>query len=401
MAKKEHSYRSGRIQRAGVEAADGTMIHRPKIKKKKRRKWPIVLTCFGLVFLLSGTAFAMLYKYADDTLESGTVGVIRQEFYTEPEFKGDVANILIVGIDNEEGRGYGEGLGLTDMILYANLDLRNGSLNMLQIPRDSYVGTEVPTGGSGKINAALISGPDQENPINNLVEVITTQYKLPVDYYVSIDMDGMKAVVDAFGGIKVYVPKDMEYGGSRLEAGWRWLNGEEAEFFVRNRKGTGFERADLDRLDNQRHFYSALFRRLLNLTTKDIIKLMPVFRQYCNTDIGMDDLISLAVAVKKLSPEKVMFCKVPGVTGPELDPTGQMRDLYFVDKYGRGTEEEPGVANLLNQYFRTYGEPVPAAELMIPDVGIPDSYTLYPPNVQVMGQIQEEEGGTDIQVEPE
>ena len=74
--------------------------------------------------------------------------------------------------------------------------------------------------------------------------------------------------------------------------------------------------------------------------------------------------------------------------------------MYFLDAYGRGTEEEPGVANLLNQYFRTFGEPVSAGEFGIPNVAIPADVALYPPNVQVMKTIQEDEGGEGVDVEP-
>ena len=269
---------------------------------------------------------------------------------------------------------------------------------MIQIPRDSYVGENFSTGGTGKINALLNMGPDTQNPIINLTGAFEQLFQLPVDHYVTLDMDALKAIVDTFGGIKVYVPRDMSHEGSYLQQGWRWLDGDSAEFFVRNRYGAGFERSDIDRLDNQRHFYSALFRRFLTATPGDLVNLMPVFAHYCNTDLSLTDLIDLAFSCLSLTAQDVMFCKVPGATGPQLDPTGAGRANYIIDLYGRGTADEPGLANLLNTYFRQPGEEVAAAQMQLPQIQIPAGYALYPPNVQTMGAVQEPEGGADVDV---
>lgn len=399
-----HSYTTGRVRRLGAEQVTRGAAHLPsqqktkKAKKRKRKRWPAVLASLLVLVCLCAGAVQMFGQYVDDVFDPGSLGVTQEENYTPEAYRGDVINILIVGIDNEEGRNYGAGLGQTDMILYANFLVKEGKLNLLQIPRDSYVG-EVRN-SNGKINSLLITGEDKENPINNLVNYISTGLKLPVDHYIAMDMDALKAIVNTFGGIKVYVSQDMSYGGSKLEQGWRWLDGDATEFFVRNRHGSGFERADIDRLDNQRHFYSALFRRFLNLTPGDAMNLLPVFKNYCNTDLDMGTILSLAVSALNLSAEDVLFCKAPGATGPELDPTGAGRSFYYLDIYGRGTVDEPGLAVLLNDYFRTYGDSVPASELGLPNIKIPSSMALYSPNVQVMSSVQEEEGGADIDVEP-
>lgn len=405
MSKKSHDYNSGRIHRAGSDTPHKAqpqnslpVTSQPAPRRKSKK---VVWIALLLVVLIGGGLVAFGLGYLDNIFDTGLLGSRVDKNYVPKEYKKkDVLNFLIVGIDNEEGRDYGAGLGLTDMILYANFDLQNNKLNLLQIPRDSYVGEDAPTGGSGKINAVLMNGPDKNSPINNLADLIEQQFKLPVDHYVAMDMDALKTIVNTFGGLRVYVPQEMSYAGSYLPQGWQWLDGDAAEFFVRNRMGPGFERADIDRLDNQRHFYSALFRRFMNLSPTDIVRLLPVFEHYCNTDIGLTDIFDLCMSALNLQAENVMFCKVPGTTGPELDPTGAGRSLYFIDVYGRGTEEDPGTAALLNQYFRTYGNPVPAEELGLPDIHIPENYTLYPPNIQIMSDVQAPEGGAEVDVEP-
>ena len=51
--------------------------------------------------------------------------------------------------------------GNTDMILYVQFNKTENTVHMLKIPRDTYVGTDLPTGGTGRINALYAHGEDQ------------------------------------------------------------------------------------------------------------------------------------------------------------------------------------------------------------------------------------------------
>ena len=70
----------------------------------------------------------------------------------------------------------------------------------------------------------------------------------------------VKQAVDTFGGIQVYVPQDMDYGGSHLSQGYQTMDGAAAEFFLRTRHI--YADSDLGRLRMQRYFYAALFARI-------------------------------------------------------------------------------------------------------------------------------------------
>ena len=103
-----------------------------------------------------------------------------------------------------------------------------------------------------------------------LAEVIYDQYKLPVDYYVTVDMQALVEMVDNFGGIEVYIPHDMSFAGSALKQGYRNLDGTSAEFFVRCRHGQGYSNSDIDRLNMQRYFYAGLFKRVRSMVRSRI-----------------------------------------------------------------------------------------------------------------------------------
>ncbi len=128
-----------------------------------------------------------------------------------------MVNILVCGIDFEEGRSYSDASsndGMTDMILYCQFDIKGGALRMLQIPRNTLVTTQNRklTLSNGKtyavsnyqINSVALSNGGS---IAALADVIYDQYHLPIDYYVTIDMQALVEMVDNFGGIEVYIPR--------------------------------------------------------------------------------------------------------------------------------------------------------------------------------------------------
>ena len=286
-------------------------------------------------------------------------------------FGAAVVNVLVCGIDYEEGRAYtgdGSNDGMTDMIMYVNFDVANHKINMLQIPRDTYPGEEYKHGNTGKINAVAL----HNDGIGSLMELIYEQYKLPVDYYVTIDMQSLKEIVDLFGGIEVYIPKDISYKGSTLEQGYRNLNGEAAEFFVRNRN---YAQADIARLDMQRYFYQGLFARIRTATVWDLAKLAPVALKYVETNIPMKKLIGMGVSFLKVDSANIMMCKLPTYSAAE-----RYNNLSIL------ICDVAKTTDLLNQYFRTYGGPV--YELDVPTRATVGEST--DPNVQYMGQLDTE-----------
>lgn len=76
-------------------------------------------------------------------------GKVDSDIRTADELKGDVMNILVCGIDWNEGRTSAN----TDVIMYVTLDIKSKKVSAFQIPRDTYIGEDVNTGNTGKINA--------------------------------------------------------------------------------------------------------------------------------------------------------------------------------------------------------------------------------------------------------
>ena len=276
------------LRRAGAGAGGGAKPPRapspagrsePPRRRKKKKKTPLwlpLVVTLAVLAVISGVvvyAASMVNRVEENIRPEEDAPSIIEEIQTLEEYKGDVVNILVCGIDYEEGRNYSNDPtsndGMTDMILYCQFDIKGGALRMLQIPRNSLVTAKsrkvalsngkTYAATNYQINSVALSNGGS---IAALAEVIYDQYKLPIDYYVTVDMQALVEMVDNFGGIEVYIPHDMSFAGSALKKGYRNLDGTSAEFFVRCRHGQGYSNSDIDRLNMQRYFYAGLFKRV-------------------------------------------------------------------------------------------------------------------------------------------
>ena len=344
-----------------------------------------VLTTLIIIMAIFYLAFRIIM--GSIAPESGTVS-ISDMISTPEEYQGDQLNVLVVGVDWDEDRAYGTNDsntndGNTDMIMYVHFDLKENQLYMLQIPRNTLVAGVYNSGNYQINNVAMYN-----DGYASLADCIYKMFGLPVDRYVAIDMASFREIVDAFNGVEVYVPHDMEDGqGSKLYAGYQTLHGEQAEFFVRCRYGKGFERSDLDRLNMQRYFYSALFRRLRSISVWEAVKMVPIAMEYVTTDLSASDIASLAVSFLKVDSSNIMICQLPSCNA----------EPYNGNSVLLTARQES--ADLLNQYFRDYTGPMDASQLQLPDWTATSGAS--DPNIQFMNALdaEAEQGQQDLNID--
>ena len=386
----------------------------PPRRRKKKKKTPLWLpfaVVMAVIAVVSGIVVygvSMLNKVEDSLRPDDSTPTIQEEVKTAEEYKGDVVNILVCGIDYEEGRNYSDASsndGMTDMILYCQFDIKNGALHMLQIPRNSLVATQNRkiTLSNGKtyaasnyqINSVALSNGGS---IAALADVIYDQYRLPVDYYVSVDMQALVEMVDNFGGIEVYIPHDMSFAGSVLKQGYRNLDGASAEFFVRCRHGEGYANSDIDRLNMQRYFYAGLFKRVRSMGVTDVIAQLPlIFNNYIHTDMDLTTIAKMLVSFTRIDSANIMLAQTPVFMGvPNVGKTSSF------DGYSCVVPDAGSIAELLNTYFRNYTGPVSAEEMNLVTNNWPHGTASTSANVQFVGQLDKESddailsGDTDV-----
>ena len=353
-------------------------------KKKKIRWWQILLITLLVIALIFGGAFALIMGAI--TPAGGNIK-LNQLINTPKEFQGKEFNILVTGVDRSSTGDLSAGAandsnvndGMTDMILYVHFNNETGEMKMLQIPRDTMVTTDASVSGNFRINGvAKTQGSDGNNNMAALCELVADQYKLPIDGFMTIRLEMLTELVDLFGGVEINVPMDVDYaalglGDSVIHAGYQTLNGASMEFLLRARKI--YPDGDIGRLNMQRQFYAALFRKLKSIgNIWDVAKLTPAVLNYMETNLSASDLISFAISMLKIDSSKIMICQMPVISGPQYNGQSLLYPARQAD------------ADLLNQYFRENTGPVDASQLNLCDNVIDLSgYTATDPNIQQMG----------------
>ncbi|MFB5662698.1 LCP family protein [Alteribacillus sp. HJP-4] len=134
-------------------------------------------------------------------------------------------SFLIMGVDNRENDN-----GRTDTMIVLTVNPEQESMKMVSIPRDTR--TEiVGRGMDDKINHAYaFGGPAMAmDTVENFLDI-------PIDYFVTINMEGFQEIVDSVDGVTVNNPFAFQDNGYTFEEGDIDLDGEEALTYVRMRK---------------------------------------------------------------------------------------------------------------------------------------------------------------------
>lgn len=207
--------------------------------KKKRSVGKIVLRIvFFLILILTLAGGYMAFQVWSD-LQSTTDDMYegaedreehtaRQEKPVDVNSGDDPFTVLLMGIDND---GDNVEYGRSDTMMLVTVNPNTEKTSILSIPRDTY--TEiVGRGTKDKINHAHAFGKASMamNSVQNLLDV-------PVDYYLSVNMESMQQMVDAVGGITVTPPLSFSQGGYTFTEGEpTHLEGEKALAYIRMRK---------------------------------------------------------------------------------------------------------------------------------------------------------------------
>ncbi len=229
--------------------------------------------------------------------------------------------------------------GLADVMLLVKFDPETKKMAMLSIPRDTR--TEIEGYGIKKINAANVQG----GPALTAKTVSNLLGGAGIDRYVRINVLGVEKLVDALGGVTVYVPKDMKYKDEsqhlyiNLKAGKHHLNGDQALQLLRFRRD---ELGDIGRIQRQQMVMRALMEQALNLgTLKQLPEIFNVVKENIDTNMTGEELAALLrFANDANQSKKIQQLLLPGTFG---DP-GKSNASYWLPN-------PDGIAKLMAQHF--------------------------------------------------
>lgn len=228
--------------------------------------------------------------------------------------------------------------GLSDTILMLRFNPETKKLNVLSIPRDTR--TSVEGQGKTKINAANVEG----GPALTAQALSELLNGVPIDRYVRINVQGVEKLVDALGGVSVYVPKDMKYQDDsqhlyiNLKAGNHHLNGNQALQFLRFRHD---EHGDIGRIQRQQILMRALSEQALNpATLSRLPKILSVVQSHIDTNLTIEELVALVGFGVQTQRSNVQMLMLPG----QFSEPGQYRASYWLPDSSR-------IAAMVSQHF--------------------------------------------------
>lgn len=222
-------------------------------------------------------------------------------------------HLLILGI---------EGKARTDVIIYLSFDPKFNSLDIISIPRDTYYYEKgYESGDQRKINAAY--GRRKEKGSMEAVGKILGG--VPINNYVSLEYEGVEAIIDVLGGIEIEVPCHMEVGGIEINEGLQNLDGKQALQFLRFRKG--YKDGDLGRIKVQQKFIDKAINKLFS---SDFLEIIKVSYGSIKTNASIEEIIAYAKYMKGIKKENISMKILPG-KAEYKEFGGKSWSFYFHD----------------------------------------------------------------------
>lgn len=305
-----------------IEKKNSSKARRNKVKSKSgdkvesRRKLAKRIALGSVVFLLILLIGSVGYAYSKYGKFIGEV------FHIVKDVKNDVIkveepiNVLLLGMDiGDTSDTKNEALKRTDTIILANFDPITKKAKLISIPRDTRVKIN---GKSQKINAAYPIGGQKL-----VKQLVGESLGVKVDYVVKVDYEGFRGIIDAIGGIDMYIEQDMNYDdpGQNLHIHFNkgetvHLDGKGAEEFFRWRKnndGTGLVNGDVDRIKNQQKLMNAVIDKVLSLSmiTK-IDQVADVLNKNIETNLPLDVIVAYGMQALKMDTSNIEMTTLPG-----------------------------------------------------------------------------------------
>lgn len=280
-----------------------------RAKNQKSRKMRILTNVIlSIVLVISSLSAAAFTALELDLLKKDDIDQKESKVYEDIKvsINENVSYFLICGLNDN----------LTDIIMVGCYDLKKNRLNILQIPRDTFVGDVV----SGKINAVYRNPRQGESRIKAMMRCVNSRFGLPVDHYVTLTIKGTEKIIDIIGGVDIKLDKDYNLIDDTtkpqqkkfFKKGKVHLDGQWATALIRHRKS--FAQGDLGRLKNQRAIYAAILKKLLAVSGTELAQIVTSCMNELSTDLTLGLALGYADKAHSLSLKKVNIISLPGQT---------------------------------------------------------------------------------------
>lgn len=308
----------------------------PKIRR--------ALSC-ALVFLLSFSLAAGALIYADLSGRVNNLGASSLLGRTPPDsYDGRALNILIIGSDSRSGKGNqtltnnDDPTERSDTTMIMHISKDRSQVNVVSIPRDLIV--DIPScqrsdGSSSKAQRAQFNwaysigslGGDRASAVVCTWKTVEKLSGIRIDESIVVDFNGFSSMIDALGGINIYVPtkiKDKINSGLELEPGCKHFDGKQALAYARVRHGVkGSDGSDIQRIQRQQAVMGIMMRAALQ---KNMLTSLNQLYGFVGNGLGaltvseglssVSQLSGLGWSLQSLKPDNLLFLTLPVYEAP-------------------------------------------------------------------------------------
>lgn len=250
-----------------------------------------------LIAVLSTISYLFFFRTENQPEKKS---IVEKIINIEPGFKSElqknkIINILLVGNDiGKERRAKGQTGSNTDVLILLSINPAENRAILTSFPRDIWQ-------NGARINAILAG-----KGMDSLLDAISKISGQKVTQYISIDFDGIRWLVDAFGGVPVQVkttftdntfPNNNDSGimTVNFKEGAEVMNGERALTFSRSRKGNNGEGSDLMRAKRQHQVLIGMTKAVENKNSEffpfDIKEFYNKVILHTQTNVSLEDAV--------------------------------------------------------------------------------------------------------------
>lgn len=295
---------------------------------KLTKKGKILITILILLIILIGFFTYKLIHLNQSIHDSQKTGEESKAAQAKIKSKKPIS-IAIFGVDSDIERAE-ENMGQrTDTLLIASINPEKKKTKLISIPRD--MSSEIPgVAGNEKIaHAYAYGGP------KIAMDTLRQNLSVPIDAYVTLDMDGFEQVIDIFDGVTVTSNATFSYNGSSFEDGKKVdLDGKKALDYVRSRKEEGAG-GDEGRAERQRQVIDTLAKSASESSSIfKLNKILKVSENNVTTNLNVGNLKSLysnykdaTQSMEKMSIDGENLVESDGIWYFEPDETDKINKI--------------------------------------------------------------------------
>ena len=351
---------------------DGRYFYGPRQdgERQKKKRGPvfrffrlviIMVLVFAAFFVAADYVFAMVFggdRISGQLAEAIGTGLkpgSRLGVFSGVKPPPERTNFVIFGVDDGGTR--------TDAIMVGCFNSKAKTIDLISVPRDTYAvipkerrdilkeqGYYCPADGVMKINAVHHYARDMG--VDFAVKQLEELMGISIEFYVKIDLDALKFIVDEIGGVEFDVPQRMYYTDPAqglyidLQPGLQTLNGSQAEGLVRYRKAdifnplsNGYPMSDLTRVEVQQNFVKAVVSQVLNGSDKvaGVSALFSASLKYVKTNVQLSDISAYFSYVKGIGSDDIRvhtmpYGRIDGYVYPDEAALKALADEVFYGK---------------------------------------------------------------------